>query len=310
MRVLVALGGNAMVGRDGRRDVVGQREAIALAMRGIADLVDAGTDVVLTHGNGPQVGDLLTQSESASETVPPLPLDLCVAATQGTIGVLLLNALEYELRQRGLTRQVAVLAARVQVDAADPGFTDPTKPVGRWVDEAEAAGHQARGEIWRRLGERGWRRMVASPEPLRVLEADAVRALLEAGFLVVAEGGGGVPVIELEGSGFGGVHAVVDKDLTACLLARAVGADVLCIATDVSHVMTGYGRPEQQALTRVDVPTLRKLAGEGQFAAGSMGPKVEAAARFVEAGGSRAVIGALTGIRAAVINGTGTVVVP
>jgi carbamate kinase len=310
MRVLVAVGGNAIVGPDGSTEAAGQQDAVERGMTQVAALVAQGVDVVLTHGNGPQVGNLLAQSQLGIPAAPALPLDLCVASTQGSIGVLMLNALERQLRAAGVGRQVAALVSRVLVAADDPGFAAPTKPVGRYVEEAEARTHMELGEVWRRQGDRGWRRVVASPEPLRILDGSAVRALVDAGFLVVAEGGGGVPVIDLDGGdSFGGVAAVVDKDLTASLLARTVDADVLCIVTDVPHVMVGYGTPEARPVTRVTASELRALAGEGHFAAGSMGPKVEAALRFVEGGGSRAVIGSLDHIRAAVCDGEGTVVV-
>ena len=225
--------------------------------------------------------------------VPPVPLDWCGAQTQGTIGAILLNAMPAALAARGLRRPMAALVTRTRVDPADPHFQQPSKPIGRYLPEAEARVMVEHGQVWQDRGERGWRRVVASPEPVEILDTAAVTALLAAGFLVVAAGGGGIPVVRDPGGMVRGVEAVIDKDLSAALLARTVGADVLVIATDVDAVRVGFRTPDERKLGRVDVAELRRWHRDGGFDGGSMGPKVEAACRFVESGGARAVITAL-----------------
>ncbi len=315
MRVLLALGGNAMTGPDGSARVVDQQAAAAIAMTAVADLIESGVEVVLTHGNGPQVGNLLVKNEVASSVVPPVPLDWCGAQTQATLGFTLMNTLENELRERGVERRTAALVTRTLVDGDDPGFGKPTKPIGRWLSRDEAIALIDDGETWEERGEKGWRRLVASPEPRQILDAGAARALVDAGYVVVAAGGGGVPVVR-EQAGLRGIEAVVDKDLSAALLAQAVDADVLVVATDVPNAILRYGKPDAAPLRRVTVTELRGHAAEGHFASGSMGPKVEAACRFVEQGGRYAVITDLDSILAAVTDadrdgdGAGTVVVP
>jgi carbamate kinase len=278
-----------MTGPDGGAAPDDQRRAVEGAIEPVADLVAGGANIVLTHGNGPQVGNLLIKNQLAARVVPPVPLDWCGAQTQATIGLLLLNALGRALAGRGVDRQVAVVTTRTLVDAADPGFDDPVKPVGRYFSAREAERFGALGQTWRSFGAKGWRRVVASPEPLEIVDAPAVDALLTAGFIVVAAGGGGVPVVREDG-GYRGVEAVIDKDLAAQLLARHVGATTLVIATNVEYAMTGYGTPDEQSIRRTTAARLRAYAAEGQFAGGSMGPKIEAAVRFVEAGGKRAAI--------------------
>ena len=306
-RVLVALGGNAMTGADGSATPAAQRAAIAGAMERVADLVAAGVDVVLTHGNGPQVGNLLVKNELAAHVVPPVPLDWCGAQTQGTVGFTILDALEAALGRRGLRRPAAALVTRTLVDAADPGFTRPTKPIGRFLPAEEAQRFVALGQTWEDRGEKGWRRVVASPQPLEILDAEAAEVLIAAGFVVVAAGGGGIPVARDPDGSLRGVEAVIDKDLAAALLARRVRADMLVIATDVEAAMVGYGTERARHVGRVTPRQLRELVAEGHFASGSMGPKVEAALRFVESGGWRSVITSLDRIAAAAEDADGTV---
>jgi carbamate kinase len=306
--VLIALGGNAMTSKDGRARPEDQRAAIDSAMAAVAGVVAAGTQVVLTHGNGPQVGNLLVKNELAAHVVPPVPLDWCGAQTQGTIGVLIMNALESALARHGVTgARPAVLVSRTLVDAADPRFAHPTKPIGRYLSADEAAPLIAHGQHWRDQGDRGWRRLVASPEPVECLDAAAAAALAEAGYIVVCSGGGGVPVVRDSDATLRGVEAVIDKDLTAALLARQLGAGTLLIATDVTGVMTGWGTPQAREIGQVTAGELRELAQMGQFGSGSMGPKVEAACRFAE-GGGRAIITHLSRISEALAGRAGTVV--
>ncbi|MBA2389297.1 MAG: carbamate kinase [Geodermatophilaceae bacterium] len=304
-RVLVALGGNAMIGRDGDASVVAQQAAVTRAVVGVAELVAAGHEVVLTHGNGPQVGNLLVKNELAAHAVPPVPLDWCVAQTQATIGFTIQNALEDALRQVGTVRPTVTVVTRTVVDAGDPGFATPTKPIGRHLPREQAQRLIDLGQTWEDRGPKGWRRIVASPRPLAVLEAGTVATLLKAGYVVVAAGGGGIPVVA-DGAGWHGVEAVIDKDLTAAILGRQLAADVLVIATDVDHVMLRFGHPDEEAITVTTPGRLRTLAAE--FASGSMGPKVEAAVQFVDAGGTRAVISSLDHIVDAAAGTFGTVV--
>jgi carbamate kinase len=307
MRVLVALGGNAMTGPDGSAAPQEQRHAIARAMEHIAGLVAAGHDVVLTHGNGPQVGNLLVKNELAASVVPPVPLDWCGAQTQGTIGFTILDTLEWSLAARGVDRRCAALITRTLVDADDPGFTNPTKPIGRFLPYEQAKVLIEHGQTWEDRGEKGWRRVVASPEPLEVLETHTLDTLMQAGYVVVAAGGGGIPVIRTSEGKIRGIEAVIDKDLTAAVLARSVGADVLVIATDVENAIIGYGTPDARPVGQVTLSEMEAYAAEGHFASGSMGPKVEAALRFVRSGGRRSIITALDRITEAIDSPEGRV---
>ncbi len=308
MRALIALGGNAMTGRDGDASPVQQDRAIGVAMQRVADLVGQGVDVLLTHGNGPQVGNLLVKNELAAGVVPPVPLDWCGAQTQGTIGFLILDALEAAMAARGLDRQVATVVTRTLVDGDDGGFERPTKPIGRYLPEDQARTLMQHGQTWEDRGSRGWRRVVASPAPLEIVDAPAIAALAAAGFLVVGAGGGGIPVVRGEDGVLHGVEAVIDKDLSAALLARSAAVDVLVIATDVEHVVLGWGTADERPIERVTPDEMRSLQREHDFASGSMGPKVEAALRFVEAGGTRSVITSLENIEQAVHGRAGTVI--
>ncbi|GAA1937148.1 carbamate kinase [Nocardioides hwasunensis] len=310
MRVLLALGGNAMTNADGRARPEDQIAAAGVAMAAVAGLLEHDHEVVITHGNGPQVGNLLVKNELAAAVVPPVPLDWCGAQTQATLGFVLMDALDHELATRSVQRRSAAVVTRTLVDADDAGFTTPTKPIGRHLPEADARLLMSHGETWEDRGEKGWRRVVASPEPLEILDAPAVLALIEAGFVVVANGGGGIPVVRRPDGSLGGVEAVIDKDLGAALLAQTTEADVLVIATDVPNAVIGWGTPDARPLGTVSVAELRGHAADGHFASGSMGPKVDAICRFVEATGSRGVITSLDQITAAVAGDAGTVVVP
>jgi carbamate kinase len=310
VRVLLALGGNAMTNAEGRARPEDQIAAAQVAMAAVADLLADDVEVVVTHGNGPQVGNLLVKNELAAAVVPPVPLDWCGAQTQATLGFVLMNALESALAGRGLSRPTAALVTRALVDADDPGFQTPTKPIGRFLPAEQALLLVEHGEKWEDRGEKGWRRVVASPEPLEILDAPAVQSLVGGGFVVVANGGGGIPVVRDPDGSLRGVEAVIDKDLGAALLARTVAADVLVIATDVPHAVLHYGTPEATDVGRVPVATMREYAAAGHFASGSMGPKVDAACRFVEQGGSRSVITDLAHLSHAIHGDGGTVVVP
>ena len=311
MRVLLALGGNAMTAPDGRARPEDQIAAARAAMESVADLVTRDVDVVITHGNGPQVGNLLVKNELAATVVPPVPLDWCGAQTQATLGFIIMDALDAALERRGVLRRPAAVVTRTRVDAADPGFGTPTKPIGRFLPGDEAALLVEHGETWEDRGAKGWRRVVASPEPLEIIDAAAVTTLVDAGFIVVANVVGGIPVGRDDGGAVVGVEALIVKDPGAAQLARTVGSDVLVIATDVPNAVVDFGKPEARPVEGpVSVRALRALAREGHFASGSMGPKVDAACRFVEKGGRYAVIGNLDSIVDAVAGTSGTVVVP
>jgi carbamate kinase len=310
MTVLVALGGNAMTSADGGASPEDQIAAAEVAMDAVADLVAAGVDVVITHGNGPQVGNLLVKNELSAGVVPPVPLDWCGAQTQGTLGFILMDALEPALARRGVRRPTAAVVTRTRVDHDDPGFSKPSKPIGRYLSREEAASLIEHGQQFEDRGEKGWRRVVASPEPREILDAGVVSTLVDAGHIVVANGGGGIPVVRDPDGRLRGVEAVIDKDLGAALLAQAIRADRLVIATDVDHAVLGYGTGAAESISEVRVTDLRGYAAEGHFASGSMGPKVDAVCRFVEQSGNIGVITSLGNIVAGVRGDSGTVVVP
>jgi len=310
MRVLVALGGNAMTAADGRARPEDQIAAAEVAMASVATLLAEGIDVVITHGNGPQVGNLLVKNELSAGVVPPVPLDWCGAQTQATLGFVLMNALEAALAQTPVRRPAATLVTRTRVDRDDPGFDRPTKPIGRYLPREEAGVLIEHGQHFEDRGERGWRRVVASPEPLEILDAPAVAQLLSAGYVVIAAGGGGIPVVRESDGSLRGVEAVIDKDLAAALLGKTLDVDRLVIATDVDHAMVGFGTPQQRSIGEISVADLRAHAAAGEFASGSMGPKVEAVCRFVERSGRTAVITSLDNILAGVRGTSGTIVRP
>ncbi len=292
--LVVAVGGNAVQH--------GYRSALETAEH-LADVLEAGFRLVLTHGNGPQVGKALLRSEMAREELEPQTLDTCVASTQGTMGYFFQRALTEVLETRGMSQRPVTVITRTVVDADDPAFTDPTKPIGPFMSEAEArARRQTEGWEVREDSGRGWRRVVPSPEPHHMVEMEAIKALLEQEFLVVAAGGGGVPMT----SDHQGLAAVIDKDKTAALLATELDADALVIATAVPQVCLHYNTPQQTALDRLGPESARKLMREGHFAPGSMLPKVESAVRFVEATKRWAVITTSDNILAATEGKAGT----
>jgi carbamate kinase len=307
--VVVALGGNAILQPGQVGTFEEQLFNIDAAMRRIAALAAAGWRVVLTHGNGPQVGNLLIQNALAARTVAPMPMDVCGAESQGQIGYLAAQSLANHLRRRKLAAPVVCLVTQVAVDARDPAFASPTKPVGPFYAEAEAQRMMLEeGTAMREDAGRGWRRVVPSPEPIEIVELAAVRGLVESGAVVVCSGGGGVPVTRRRGA-LSGTDAVIDKDLAAALLARELAADALLILTDVKCAYADYGTPEQRPLGSLSASEMRALAAAGHFKAGSMGPKVEACLRFAESGGE-AVIASLTEVEEALAGSAGTHILP
>ncbi len=292
-RVVVALGGNALLRRGEEDSYENMFRSARKAAEKIADIAAAGWEVVVTHGNGPQVGRILLQQEAARGWVHPMPLDVCGAESQGQIGYLLQVTIGDVFFERGMERPVATVLTLTRVRPDDPAFQDPTKPIGPFYEEDEAKKLAAdRGYVMREDAHGGWRRVVPSPDPYSIVEASVIRRLVADGVIVIASGGGGVPVID-DGPRLVPKEGVVDKDLAAAILARDVEASVLLILTDVSNVMRGYGSDHAEPLERLGVAEGKALLGAGEFGAGSMGPKIQAAISFVEAGGSRAVIGDL-----------------
>ena len=298
MRVLAALGGNALLRRGEPADAETQRRNVAVAAAALARLAH-GHELIVTHGNGPQVGLLALQSD-AYRAVRPYPLDVLTAETEGMIGYLL----ERELRNELIAGEVATLVTQVVVHADDPAFEHPTKPVGPVYDRAEASALATQRGWSVAPDDDGWRRVVPSPEPSRIVEIGPIRMLVDAGIVVVSVGGGGVPVVEDSGGGLHGVEAVIDKDLSAALLARELDADALLLITDVAGVELDRGTPAARVLRSATPAKLRAL----RLPAGSMGPKADAAARFVEAGGRLAAICALEDATAALAGQAGTLV--
>jgi carbamate kinase len=279
---IVAVGGNALIRDDQHDSIPDQYEAVVESARHIAEMIEAGWDLVLTHGNGPQVGFILRRSELAAQEVRPVPLDYAVGDTQGAIGYMFQKALSNELRRRGIHRQVVTVVTQTLVSRQDPAFRNPGKPVGAFLDEATA--RQRQKELGWTLMEdagRGWRRTVASPQPLAIIERDVIASLLAINCVVIACGGGGIPVVVDDEQQLSGVEAVIDKDLASALLAEQLGADLLLIPTGVEQVAINFGKPDQRWLGALSMAEAQELIAQGQFGAGSMLPKVEAILRFV-----------------------------
>lgn len=308
-RVAIALGGNALL-RQGQEDTFENVYASArMAAERVVEIAAAGWEIVVTHGNGPQVGRILLQQEAAAGWVSPMPLDVCGAQSQGQIGYLLQATIGDVFFERGMERPVVTILTLTRVRPDDPAFQDPTKPVGPFYEEDEAAKQAAeRGWAMKPDPHGGFRRVVPSPAPYSIVESPVIRGLVSDGVIVIASGGGGVPVIE-DGPRLVGVEGVVDKDLAAAILARDVEASVLLILTDVPRVQRGFGTDHAEELERLTVRQARELLEAGELGAGSMGPKVRAAVNFVEGGGSRAVIGDLDHSLAALAGEAGTTVV-
>jgi len=308
--LVIALGGNAIL-QAGQPGAFEEQSAnIDASCGSIARLVDDGCRVVITHGNGPQVGNILIQNEAASAEIPPMPMDACGAESQGLIGYMLERSLDNRLRCLGREVPVCALLTETEVDPADPAFASPSKPVGPFYSEDRAkALVLEKGYVMHEDAGRGWRRVVPSPDPKRVVQSEVVRSLLRDGVLVICSGGGGIPVARDDSGAYHGVEAVVDKDLAASVLAADVGADVLMMLTDVEKVYLHYRTPGQTALHRVSVADMTRYLGEGHFKAGSMGPKVDAGLRFAR-GGGLAMIAHLQEIEPALRGETGTWIVP
>lgn len=310
---VVAIGGNSLILDPKNVTVEDQYIAAAQTSKHIADMIEAGWDVAIGHGNGPQVGFILRRSEiAAKEGMHEVPLDVCGADSQGAIGYAIQQTLQNELIQRGIKKSVATIVTQVKVDINDKAFQNPTKPIGGFMEEAEAKKRQ-KDLGWNVVEDsgRGWRRVVASPIPTEVVELDAVEALIEAGTVVITVGGGGIPVIDDGKGGCIGTAAVIDKDFASSLLARLIKADLLLISTAVEKVAINYGKPNQKWLDQMTLAEAKAYLAEGtHFAKGSMAPKIQAIVWFLENGGKQALITDPAHIGAALRGETGTWIVP
>jgi carbamate kinase len=280
---VVAVGGNALILDKKHEDVASQVGAVEQTCKHIADMIVQGWNVIITHGNGPQVGFILRRNELAAGEVHQTPLDVIGADTQGSIGYMISRALDNEFAQRGIQRSVAAVVTQVVVDRNDPGFTNPTKGIGGFTTEDKARLFEQEGWMVKEDAGRGWRRMIASPQPLRIVEREAIKTLIDAGFIVVGVGGGGIPVIEDEAGMLKGVFAVIDKDRASALLAADLQVDLLLISTAVEKVAINFNKPNQQWLDRMTLSEAKQYYAEGHFLSGSMGPKIEAIIAFLEA---------------------------
>ena len=310
--VLIAIGGNSLIKDAEHMTVYDQYKATGETSEHIAGIVGEGYRVVITHGNGPQVGFILLRSELARQVLHELPLDTCGADTQGAIGYQIAQTLDNALRRRGIDRTVVAVVTQTVVDEDDPGFREPSKPIGPFYSRESAEQHrQSESWVMREDAGRGWRRVVPSPRPLEIVEVPAIRALLEQEMIVVAAGGGGIPVVRLAESGdLAGVAAVIDKDLASCLLAKNLRADLFMMSTAVDKVALDFGKPTQRDLDRMTVAEARRYLTEGHFAPGSMKPKIEASIDFLEHGGKRVIITQPHLLEEAIHGRTGTHIVP
>jgi carbamate kinase len=311
-RVVIAIGGNSLIPDAEHQSVQDQYLAAAETDDHIASLVQDGWDVAVSHGNGPQVGFILRRSELASSELHEIPLDYCGADTQGAIGYMLQQNLVNDFRQRGIKKSVATVVTQVEVDPHDPAFASPSKPIGSFMDEEQAMIRRAK-EGWdvKEDAGRGWRRVVASPQPMRIVELDVIKNLLDAGVVTIAVGGGGIPVVADENGDLRGIAAVIDKDLASALLASQVDADLLLISTAVEQVALNFGKPNQESVSRLTLAEVKQYLEEGgHFAEGSMAPKMRAVVQFLEAGGKEALITNPENLERAMAGETGTRIVP
>lgn len=308
---VIAVGGNSLITSRERTTVRDQSEEAARTSQRIAELLARGWNLVLTHGNGPQVGFILRRCEIGRHEVPPIPMNYATSNTQGSIGYMFQRNLGNELRRRGIDRKVVTLITQTRVDADDPAFSNPLKPIGPWLDEATARQRATeRGWSIREDAGRGWRRVVPSPVPREILELEVIGDLARAGVVVIAAGGGGLPVTRDSEGDLHGLEAVIDKDRASSLLARCLGADRFAISTAVDRVAIDFGLPSQRWLDRMSVSEARAWTLEGQFAPGSMKPKVEAVVDWVEATGRTGVITDPSHLPEALDGDAGTQVVP
>jgi carbamate kinase len=308
--IVIAIGGNSLIKDEKHRSVEDQYAAVVETAHHIADLVARGFQVVITHGNGPQVGFILLRSEYSRGLLHEVPLDSIGADTQGAIGYQIQQAMQNEFHRRGLKKSVATVVTQALVDKNDPAFQKPTKPIGQFYKKEEAD-DRIRVEKWTMVEDagRGWRRVVASPKPTRIIEAEAIKHLVAEGCIVVAAGGGGIPVVQDEKGYLRGAAAVIDKDLASAVLAKEIAADLLVISTAVEQVCLNFGKPDQKALDRLTVAEAKRYMTEGHFKPGSMLPKIQACIQFIENGGTEALITCPETLPAALDGKTGTRIV-
>lgn len=308
---VVAVGGNSLIKDESHKAIADQYEAACESMHHIADMIAQGWDVVVTHGNGPQVGFILRRSELSRNELHEVPLDYCGADSQGAIGYMFIRALHNEFLLRGMKKQAAAVVTQTIVDRNDKAFQNPSKPIGSFMGE-EMAKSRAASEGWTVVEDagRGWRRVVASPIPERIVEAEAIKSLILAGFTVVGVGGGGIPVIEDDKGNLIGVEAVIDKDFGSSVLAILINADLFVISTAVEKVAINFNKPNQKWLDKMTVEEAKKYMAEGHFAKGSMLPKIQAILNFMEKGGKMALITNPENISRALAGETGTWIVP
>jgi carbamate kinase len=309
--IVLAIGGNSLIRDERHRTVQDQWVLARETCHHIAEIIAAGHRVVVTHGNGPQVGFIIRRSELARHELHEVPLDSCDADTQGAIGYMIQQSLENEFTRRRLAKLAVSVVTQVEVRADDPAFARPGKPIGSFMDEATARARAAR-EGWTVLEDagRGWRRVVASPEPVAIVELEAIRMLVEAGFVVTAVGGGGIPVVRDAAGELHGVEAVIDKDAASSLLATALGATRFVVSTAVPHVCLNYRAPDERPIHRMTVAEANRYLSKGQFGEGSMAPKIRSVVRYLERGGREAIITCPDQLELAVAGQAGTVIVP
>jgi len=308
---IVAVGGNALIKDNQHKSVQDQFAAAVDTMAHIADMIAEGWNVVVTHGNGPQVGFILRRSELAAHELHEVPLDYCGADTQGSIGYMFQQALYNEFRHRKMQKSAVTVVTQTIVDRNDPAFQNPSKPIGSFMDEEQAKMRMEK-DGWTVVEDagRGWRRVVPSPIPLRIVEADAINALIEKGFVVIGVGGGGIPVIETPEGKLVGVEAVIDKDFGAAILASMLKADLFLISTAVEKVAINFNKPNQQWLDQMTAAEARQYVQEGHFAKGSMLPKIQAILKYLDNGGKKALITDPAHIKDALNGKTGTWILP
>lgn len=308
---VIAVGGNSLIRDKAHATIPDQAKAASQSMKNIAGMIANGWDVVITHGNGPQVGFILRRAELALHELHPVPLDYCGADTQGAIGYMFQQALYNEFKLRGIDKLAAAVVTQALVDRNDPAFQKPTKPIGTFMDEADALKRKEE-DGWNVVEDagRGWRRVVPSPIPQRIIEASAIGKLIEAGYVVISNGGGGIPVIENDDGTLTGVEAVIDKDFGGSILATSLGADLFLITTAVEKVALNFNKPDQQWLDRITLAEARQYLEEGHFAKGSMEPKMKAIINYLENGGKSALITDPENVERALKGETGTWIVP
>ena len=307
-KAVIALGGNALIKKGQKGTIYEQFANTRRSTKSIVKMIKEGWGVVITHGNGPQVGAILLQNKVAKDLTPAMPLGICVAESEGLIGYMIQQCLSNALKKEQIEKPVIALITQVIVDQDDPSLSHPTKPIGPYYNEDEAIQLRKEGCQMTRQP-RGWRMVVPSPDPKQIVEGESIRKMLDEGIIVIASGGGGMPVVEKENGGLDGLEAVIDKDLTAERLAEAVEAELLLILTDVEKVYLHYGTPKQKTLDKISLKELKNYYETGQFPPGSMGPKILAAIRFLESGGKKVIVANIEKGWEALHGETGTLIV-